>query len=216
MKKLYVLSMVMFLTWGGLAKASDLATSDELLQLQHEWAHINYELADEQKESAFEALANKAHAWSEQHTDKVEPLIWEAIIKSTYAGAKGGLGALSLMEEARDLLLKAEKIDAKALNGSIYTSLGSFYYMTPGWPIGFGDDDKAEEYLKQAIEMAPDDMDANYFTGDYWLEEHKYKKAAEYLQKVIDLPNVVARPVYTKGRKAEASEKLAKAKKHIH
>jgi len=200
----------------GIAQANDLKSSDELLQLQHEWAHINYDVSDAQKEAAFEALDAKAHAWSAEYADKAEPLIWEAIIKSTYAGAKGGLGALSLMEEARDLLLKAEKMDAKALNGSIYTSLGSFYYMTPGWPIGFGDDDKAEEYLDKALVMAPDDMDANYFAGDYWLEEHKYKKAAEYLQKVIDLPSVESRPVYSKGRKAEAAEKLAKAKKHIH
>ncbi|MDQ6967673.1 MAG: hypothetical protein Q9M14_03205 [Mariprofundaceae bacterium] len=215
MKKIYIIILVVF-GWVGVAQASELASSDKLLQLQHEWAHINYELADNQKEAAFEALAVKAHAWSAEHPNKVEPLIWEAIIKSTYAGAKGGLGALSLMKEARDLLLKAEKIDAKALNGSIYTSLGSFYYMTPGWPIGFGDDDKAEAYLAKALVMAPNDMDANYFTGDYWLEDHKYKKAAEYLQKVIDLPNVENRLVYSKGRKVEAANKLEEAKKHIH
>jgi len=213
---MYVAIVVMALSWVGIAQAGGLANSEKLAGLQHEWAHINYEMNDDAKEAAFEALANKAHAWSEAHHNQAEPLIWEAIIKSTYAGAKGGLGALSLMEEARDLLLKAEKIDAKALNGSIYTSLGSFYYMTPGWPLGFGDDDKAEEYLAKALEMAPNDMDANYFTGDFWLEEHKYKKAAKYLQKVIDLPDVESRPVYSKGRKAEATEKLKKVKKHIH
>lgn len=217
MKKIYVICIsAALLCWNAMAMASDLTASDELLQLQHEWAHINYEVNDDAKEAAFKALATKAHAWSVQHEGKAEPLVWEAIIKSTYAGAKGGLGALDLMEEARDLLLKAEKIEPKVLHGSIYTSLGSFYYMTPGWPIGFGDDDKAEDYLKKALAIAPDDMDANYFTGDYWLEEHKYKKAAKYLQKVIDLPSVSQRPVYSKGRKAEASEKLKKAQKHIH
>jgi len=211
-----VLWAVCLFCFAGVLQASELEKSNALLKLQHEWAHINYDVVEDQKEAAFEALADKAHDWSVKHEGKAEPLIWEAIIKSTYAGAKGGLGALSLMEEARDLLLKAEKIDAKALNGSIYTSLGSFYYMTPGWPIGFGDDDKAEEYLTKALEMAPNDMDANYFSGDFWLEEHKYKKAAEYLQKVIDLPDVESRPVYSKGRKAEAAEKLEKIKKHIH
>lgn len=216
MKTIWLTMMVVAFSCLTVAQASELEGSNDLLQLQHEWAHINYELGGDQKEAAFEALDAKAHAWAAKHADKAEPLIWEAIIKSTYAGAKGGLGALGLMEEARDLLLKAEKIDAKSLNGSIYTSLGSFYYMTPGWPIGFGDDDKAQSYLKKAIEMASDDMDANYFNGDYWLEEHEYKKSAEYLQKVIDLPNVENRPVYSKGRKAEAAEKLKKAQKHIH
>jgi len=215
MKEIYMISMLL-LGCGGVAQAGEISSSNELLGLQHEWAHINYELGDDQKEAAFEVLDGKAHAWSVAHADKAEPLIWEAIIKSTYAGAKGGLGALSLMEEARDLLLKAQKIDANALHGSIYTSLGSFYYMTPGWPIGFGDDDKAEDYLKKAIAIAPNDMDANYFTGDYWLEEHKYKKAVGYLQKVMELPDVENRPIYSKGRKAEAAKKLKEAKKHIH
>lgn len=216
MKKMYITIVVMALSCMGIAQAGELENSEALKGLQHEWAHINYEVNDDAKEFAFTALAAKAHAWSEVNPNQAEPLIWEAIIKSTYAGAKGGLGALSLMEEARDLLLKAEKIEPNALDGSVYTSLGSFYYMTPGWPIGFGDDDKAEEYLAKALEIAPDDMDANYFSGDFWLEEHKYKKSAEYLQKVIGLPSVESRPVYSKGRKAEATEKLKKAQKHIH
>jgi tetratricopeptide (TPR) repeat protein len=216
MKKGYIAMMVAMMGWIGLVQAGELAGSEELQSLQHEWAHINYEVNDDAKEAAFKALVNKAHAWSQAHKGQAEPLIWEAIIKSTYAGAKGGFGALSLMEDARDLLLEAEKIEPNALHGSIYTSLGSFYYMTPGWPIGFGDDDQAEVYLKKALEIAPDDMDANYFSGDFWLEQHKYKKAAGYLQKVVDMPDVKSRPVYSKGRKAEAVAKLAEAKKHIH
>jgi len=216
MMKIWVAVIVLVFSCFNVVQASELENSDELLQLQHEWAHINYEVGEKQKEEAFEALSAKAHAWSVKYADKPEPLVWEAIIKSTYAGAKGGLGALSLMEEARDLLLKAEKIDGKALNGSIYTSLGSFYYMTTGWPIGFGDDDTALEYLNKALNMAPSDMDSNYFAGDYWLEERKYKKAAEYLRKVIGLPDVENRAVYSKGRKAEAAVKLKKAEKHIH
>ena len=183
--------------------------------LQLEWAKIKYQLPENKQEEAFAALAERAHALSAAHPGKAEPLIWEAIIKSTYAGAKGGLGALSLMKEARDLLLAAEKIDPKAMHGSIYTSLGSFYYMTPGWPIGFGDDDKALEYLNKALEIAPDDMDANFFMGDYWMEQKKYKKAAPYLKKVIALPAVADRPVYSKGRKAEAQALLDKIPAHL-
>jgi len=59
-------------------------------------------------------------------------------------------------------------------------------------------------------------MDANYFMGDYWLEQKKYDKALPYFQKVLELPDVASRPVYSKGRKAEAAEKLAKVKKKLH
>jgi len=184
--------------------------------LQLEWARIKYQLPEDQQEKAFAALAERAHVLSTANATKAEPKIWEAIIKSTYAGAKGGLGALSLMKEARDLMLEAEKINPTALNGSIYTSLGSFYYMTPGWPLGFGDDDQAREYLDKALSIAPDDMDSNFFMGDFWMEKHKYKKAIPYLQKVVDLPAVVDRPVYSEGRKAEAQALLDKARKKAH
>ncbi len=193
---------------------------DSLLVLQHEWAQATYKTADDQKEAMFKALVDKATALSAKYADRAEPKIWEAIIRAGYAGAMGGVSsmfnAMPQMEKGRDLLLAAEKIDANALHGSVYTTLGSFYYMVPGGFIGFGDDDKALEYLNKAQAVAPDDMDANYFMGDYWLEEKEYKKAIPYLQKVIDLPDVVSRPVYSKGRKAEAVAKLKKAKKHVH
>jgi len=192
------------------------ADNNAVLSLMQEWAKVNYQTPKNEQEKPFSALAKKAHELNQANPENVELMIWEAIITSTYAGAKGGLGALSLMEEARDLLLAAEKIDANALDGAIYTTLGSFYYMVPGWPIGFGDDDKALEYLKKGLEIAPDNMDANYFMGDFFLEDKKYKSAAQYFQKVLDLNDVSNRPIYSEGRKAEATKKLEKIKKKLH
>jgi len=193
---------------------------NSLLSLQHEWAQATYKMADNQKEATFKTLVDKAAALGKQYPDRAEPKIWEAIIRAGYAGAMGGVSsmfnAMPQMEQGRDLLLMAEKIDANALHGSVYTTLGSFYYMVPGGFIGFGDDDKALDYLTKAQSVAADDLDANYFMGDYWMEEHKYKKAIPYLQKVLDLPAVANRPVYSTGRKAEAAAKLKKAKKKAH
>ncbi len=185
---------------------------DAVLDLQHQWAIANYKTPDNQKEATFKALVDKASVLSAQYPDRAEPKVWEAIIRAGYAGAMGGVSsmfnAMPQMKQGRDLLLAAEKIDPNALHGSVYTTLGSFYYMVPGGFIGFGDDDRALEYLNKALVIAPDDMDANYFMGDYWLEQHKYKKAIPYLQKVITLPPVVERPIYSNGRKAEARAKL--------
>ncbi len=196
------------------------AVTDAVRELQHEWAHVNYELPDSQKEAAFKALVDKAAALTAKYPNRAEPKIWEAIIRAGYAGAMGGLSAMfkamPQMEKGRDLLLEAEKIDPKALHGSIYTTLGSFYYMVPGGFIGFGDDDKALAYLKKALEIAPDDMDANYFMGDYWLDQKQYRKALPYFEKVLKLPDVPDRPVYSKGRKAEARKKLALVKQKLH
>ena len=185
--------------------------------LQAEWGIANYRTSDDNKEAAFKALSEKAGALTAKYPQRAEPKIWEAIIRAGYAGAMGGVSsmfnAMPQMEMGRELLLEAEKIDATVMNGSVYTTLGSFYYMVPGGFVGFGDDEKALTYLTKALEVAPDDMDANYFTGDYWLEEKKYKRAIPYFEKVLALPDVEGRPIYSEGRKAEAAAKLAKARK---
>lgn len=194
--------------------------TDAVSDLQHQWAQANYKTPDKQKEAVFKVLVDKASSLTEKYPNRAEPKIWEAIIRAGYAGAMGGLSsmfnAMPQMKKGRDLLLAAEKIDPQAMHGSIYTTLGSFYYMTPGGFIGFGDDDKALEYLNKAIAMAPDDMDANYFMGDYWLEQKKYKKSLPWFEKVVSLPDVPGRPVYSAGRKAEAMTKLARVKKKLH
>jgi tetratricopeptide (TPR) repeat protein len=204
--------------------ATPAMAADEVMEkvagLQHEWAVANYQTPDDKKKAAFEALVAKASKVTAEYPQRAEPKIWEAIIRAGYAGAMGGLqsmfSAMPQMEQGRDLLLAAEKIDPRALNGSVYTTLGSFYYMVPGGFIGFGDDDKALEYLNKALAIAPDDMDANYFMGDYWLEQKQYKKAKPYFEKVLALPDVASRPIYSKGRKAEARAKLEKVNKKIH
>ncbi|OIO73460.1 MAG: hypothetical protein AUJ57_04280 [Zetaproteobacteria bacterium CG1_02_53_45] len=202
----------------GTASADEVA--DAVHGLQTEWGVANYKTAEKQKEAVFKALVDKAAALTAAHPQRAEPKIWEAIIRAGYAGAMGGVSslfnAMPQMEKGRDLLLEAEKIDAKAMNGSVYTTLGSFYYMVPGGFIGFGDKGKAAVYLSKAIELAPEDMDANYFTGDYWLEMKKYKQAIPYLEKVASLPDVADRPLYSQGRKAEAAAKLAQAKAKVH
>lgn len=193
--------------------------NDAVLDLQHQWAVDNYQTPSNQKEAAFKALVARAAALDAKYPQRAEPKIWEAIIRAGYAGAMGGLSsmfnAMPQMKQGRDLLLDAEKIDPTAMHGSIYTTLGSFYYMVPGGFIGFGDDAKALAYLKKAIAIAPDDMDANYFMGDYWLDQKNYKNALPYFEKVLALPDVADRPIYSKGRKAEAAEKLAVVKKRL-
>jgi Tfp pilus assembly protein PilF len=53
---------------------------------------------------------------------------------------------------------------------------GALYYQVPGWPIGFGDKDKANELLKKALALNPDGIDPNYFYGDFLLKEKKRLK----------------------------------------
>jgi tetratricopeptide (TPR) repeat protein len=187
----------------------------DLLQIQTQWAQANYATPEDEQEQAFEELVAQARKLTKQYPDSAEPMVWLAIVLSTDAGVTGGLGALGKVKEARHLLESALQIDATVLNGSAYTSLGSLYYQVPGWPIGFGDDEKAESNLKKALAINPDGIDPNYFYGDFMLEQDNYSEAVRYLEKASAAPPRPDRPLADLGRKREISAKLAQAQSKL-
>ena len=192
------------------------ASLDEgVVALQADWAVAKYRTAPDQQDKAFTVLTARAEALVAENPGRAEPLVWEAIIVSSHAGATGGLGALGKVKKARELLEKAEKIDPSTLHGSIYTSLGSLYYQVPGWPLGFGDHKKAEEYLKKAVAMNQDGIDPNYFYGDFLREEGRYQEAAQYLKKALAAPDRPGRTVADTGRREEARQALAKVEAEL-
>ena len=180
----------------------------ELAQIQQRWAQIQYQLPEDDKEKAFEALAKEAETFVADYPGRAEPLIWQGIVLSTYAGAKGGLGALGLVKEARASLEAALKIAPEALDGSAYTSLGSLYYQVPGWPLGFGDDEMSRKYLQKSLAINPDGIDANYFFGDFLAQQNVSQRARVYLEKVLAAPSRPGREVADAGRRAEAKARL--------
>jgi len=186
------------------AQATDPAFDAQLLDIQQAWARANYETpAGEPRIQAFDALEKRAEQFTHAHPNRAEALIWEGIIESSYAGAKGGLGALSLCKEARGNLESALKIDPKALDGSAYTSLGTLYDKVPGFPIGFGDDEKAGKLLQKALELNPNGIDSNYFYAEYLFGQDRHQEALQYLEKAARAPARPGRESADKGRRAE-------------
>ena len=207
-----MLSVLLFLMTANLYAAG---MADDIKALQHEWAVIKYQTGESEQEKLYEALAAKAGAVTARYPGKAEPLVWEGIILSTWAGAKGGLGALSLAKESRKQLEAAIAIDPEALQGSAYTSLGTLYFKVPGWPIGFGDSEKAEELLKQALAINPKGIDPNFFYGEFLLEEDRYAESVAVLNQALQAAPRPDRPIADAGRKAEIKEALARARKEL-
>ncbi len=183
---------------------------DARVSLQKQWAHIKYEVEKDPREKMFETLATASEAAVKQFPDSAEILIWRAIILSTYAGEKGGLGALSLVKEAKALLEQSIEIDPTALQGSAYTSLGSLYYQVPGWPIGFGSDKKAQQYLSKALEINPDGIDSNFFNADFMLEKNDKEHAKALLEHALKAAPRPGREIADNGRRQEIQKLLEK------
>jgi tetratricopeptide (TPR) repeat protein len=185
----------------------------ELLAIAQAWDHANFEIPDAtDKRDAFEVLSMRAAAFAQRHPGRAEPLVWEGIVLSSYAGAKGGLGALSLAKGAREHLLAALKISPEALGGSAYTSLGVLYYKVPGFPLGFGNHGKAREYLSKALALNPNGMDPNFFYGELLFEEGDYQQSLQYLQKAQAAAPRSQRQVADDGRRKEIAALMARVR----
>ncbi|KXJ56056.1 tetratricopeptide repeat protein [Neptuniibacter pectenicola] len=206
MKKLLITTALTLFSMCILAAPVD----DARIALQTEWAQIKYETDKDQQEAMFKALAERSETTLAAFPNSAEIMIWRAIILSTYAGEKGGLGALGLVKDAKKLLETSIEIDPTALQGSAYTSLGSLYYQVPGWPIGFGSDKKAKAFLEKSLEINPDGIDSNFFNADFLIEQNKKAEAKALLEHALEAAPRPGRESADKGRRLEIQALLEK------
>ena len=187
---------------------------EDVFQLQKTWEKLKYQTPEAQQEKGFEDLLAQSQKVTTQYPGHAEPLIWEGIIEGTFAGVRNGISgqfaALSLVKSAKKSFDEAIKLNPNALHGSAFTSLGSLYYQVPPWPIAFGDNDKAKEFLLKGLEQNPDGIDANYFYGDYLFKRGDLAKAEQVLKKALQAPPREGREGADEGRKKEINELLKK------
>lgn len=188
-------------------------SQDAVRSMQAQWAINNYQLKGDEQDDAFIKLIEDADAYVSEFPSDAPVLIWRGIVNSTYAGVSGGLGALKYAKAAKADLEAALELQPDALDGSAYTSLGTLFFNVPGWPIGFGDDDKAEELLKKALEINPDGIDSNYFFADYLTSEKHYDEARDYYNRALKAAPRVGREIADQGRRGEIQAALKKIEK---
>lgn len=188
------------------------ATPDEAVRaLQQQWEIANYQRQGKARSEALGALVETARSTAQRFPGRADVLTWEAICLATYAGSLQGLSqvrALGLAKEARERLEEAERLDPSGDGGAIPTTLGALYFQVPGWPLGFGDDDKAAQYLKQALAINPDGMDPNYFYALFLMKKGEYAQAKAALEKALAAPPRPQRPLADEGRRKEIQAAL--------
>ena len=191
-----------------IATAQATPDDDLVRPVQERWAEIKYRNPAKEQADQYHQLAQQARKISEANPNVAAALIWEGIVVSSEAGARGGLGALSLAKDARHLLEESLKLDEGALQGSAYTSLATLYAKVPGWPIGFGDDERAEELFRKSLSLNPDGIDANFFYGEYLVEEDRIAEGRAFLEKALLAAPRPGREVADQGRREEVQALL--------
>lgn len=187
---------------------------DDLAAIQNEWAAANYGATGKSaRGDAFAALVEHAAAFRAEYPGRAEALAWDGIVQSTYAGEVGAMSAMKFAKAARAALESAEKLDPTALEGGICASLGALYSKVPGGFMGFGDDKLAARYFEKALAVDPDNIDNNYFFGEFLLDQGHYARARVVLEHALEAPVAADRPVFDAGRRAEIRSLLAIAQR---
>ena len=184
---MYRATIVVFLTlFLQSLQASELNSS--ITHLESAWAKLYYHSDDGQQKQAYPRLLEQATDLVKRYPAAAEPKIWLATIMATNAAFESSLTALSTLDKAREVLEESIRIDPKALEGAAYVTLGPLYYMLPGWPVSFGDNDKAEQLLKASLQINPNGIDANYFYADFLLRQDRAAEAEVFFLQAIQLP----------------------------
>jgi tetratricopeptide (TPR) repeat protein len=187
-------------------------------QLETDWERIKFTQAPSAKQlEEMNALGVQADALAGRFPDQAPALIWDGIILSERAsmsnevgGITGPLSALKLAKSAKAVLEKAYAMDASALDAGAATSLGVLYYRVPSFPIGFGDTAKARKLLEQAVSLAPQGLDAQYFYGDFLVTQKQIPEAKAVLENALTIPANPDRPIWDNNRRLVIQQLLKK------
>lgn len=184
------------------AAEPDSQLDEALANIEHRFDELSFATSGKrQRRAGFESLLEDASELVSEYPNSAEALIWQGIVQSTYAGEVSVFSAMKYAEAARDSLQTAEAMNASAMGASVYTSLGALYSQVPGGLMGFGDDELALEYLRKAVTISPNDLDANFFLAELLIDKGMYAEAEQLLNRVLASPRVVARPLLDAARR---------------
>lgn len=188
---------------------SFVSMATDVLPLQQAWAVTNYQVSDSETQLAqFEQQISQAQALVDATPKDAAARAWLGVLQASAARAKGGLGALDYAKQARQNFERAMAVDPSVLGGTAVSSLATLYAKVPGWPVSFGDDDKARELYQQALAINPTGIDQHYFYAAFLADQGEYAAAREHLDKARAAPARPARPLADEGRR-QAIEALA-------
>jgi len=185
-------------------------------QIRAQWTHIRFNLPKTEQAEAYKPLLDLTRDLLKRYPARAEANFWQALMMLNHAEFENKVEALDAVYEARNLLNKVIALDPLFEEGSAYVILGALYYRVPGWPIGFGDMDKADKLLKKALEINPSGIDANYFYGDFLLSQNQFQQAGDYFNKALAAPIQPGRELDNGDLKQKAKIALEKARRQVN
>lgn len=176
--------------------------------------HIRYDPRDPQTKHKLRLLISELQRYSDQHPQNPKNMALLGILFAYQAKVTGGLGALSSAKQARALLEAAITLEENVLNGYALVCTGTLYALTPIWPIGFRNVERARLLIERAYTLNPHNIDVLFYYAYYQYHTlHQTKKALNTLKAALALPLPARRSFAFLGRRGEVEALLQKAQR---
>lgn len=111
---------------------------------------------------------------------------WSGVLIARIGQEEGIFSSLSSIKPMREKLEKSIELNPEF--GPAYDVLSQLYLIAPGWPISIGDIEKALEYQKEAVRLAPRRVPYLWELYEIYKEIDNESKAEEILVEIIDFP----------------------------
>ena len=138
--------------------------------------------------------------------DRCEGYFWLGLNQALLAENSGNWTALGLINPVKENMKKALGIDKNCVCAGPQRVLGKLYAEIP-WFKG-GSKSKAEKYLKESIEICPEDTQSRLFLAQIYLTQKKPELAEEQLELILQLKGLPDWIPETKENKIEAKKLL--------
>lgn len=138
----------------------------------------------------------------------VDGRYWNALTTGRLGEARGILRSLAAASEMRTELETVLELAPE--HAGAHFALGMLYHQLPGWPISFGNNNQALEYMSVAVALAPENTTYLLGLAELLLDMRRRGEAADYLEAVIEMPLTPTEPVESAEDKERARELLAR------
>jgi tetratricopeptide (TPR) repeat protein len=121
----------------------------------------------------------------EINADSARAYFWLAALQGRIGQERGIINSLFMVKPMRDSLERAIELDPQY--APAYDVMAQLYMQAPGWPVSIGDEEKALEYRRKSVRLAPNNYRYQWRLYENCYKLDKLEEAQTALEKVISL-----------------------------
>lgn len=119
------------------------------------------------------------------NADEVGALYWKAVAMGKLGEEGSIINALRMTRPMEQLFMRVIALDEKFDNAGAHKALGRMYYKLPGFPISFGNKEKALFHLKRAHTLFPNDIITRAFYAEVLLDMGRVQEARKHAEFIL-------------------------------